>query len=140
MCAVVGCWHVRDEFPRVYVDGVLRAHIFSVPNFQGHGVLEMPSGTGKTVSLLALIVAYQRVSGLLSARNGMGRGLDGAEATCHPQAYPLEVTKLIYCSRTVPEIEKVGSADRTHALSPPLGLGGPVSALGNLVGRNLCLS
>lgn len=49
---------------------------------KGHGVLEMPSGTGKTVSLLALIVAYQR-------------------------AYPLEVTKLIYCSRTVPEIEKV---------------------------------
>ncbi|KAG8536726.1 hypothetical protein GDO81_025787, partial [Engystomops pustulosus] len=49
---------------------------------QGHGVLEMPSGTGKTVSLLSLIVAYQRM-------------------------YPLEVTKLIYCSRTVPEIEKV---------------------------------
>ncbi|EPY87421.1 TFIIH basal transcription factor complex helicase XPD subunit-like protein [Camelus ferus] len=49
---------------------------------KGHGVLEMPSGTGKTVSLLALIIAYQR-------------------------AYPLEVTKLIYCSRTVPEIEKV---------------------------------
>ncbi|XP_069500781.1 general transcription and DNA repair factor IIH helicase subunit XPD isoform X2 [Ambystoma mexicanum] len=49
---------------------------------KGHGVLEMPSGTGKTVSLLSLIVAYQR-------------------------AYPLEVTKLLYCSRTVPEIEKV---------------------------------
>ncbi|XP_044527025.1 general transcription and DNA repair factor IIH helicase subunit XPD [Gracilinanus agilis] len=49
---------------------------------KGHGVLEMPSGTGKTISLLALIVAYQRV-------------------------HPLEVTKLIYCSRTVPEIEKV---------------------------------
>jgi cyclopropane fatty-acyl-phospholipid synthase-like methyltransferase len=28
---------------------------------QGHCVLEMPSGTGKTVSLLALIVAYQMV-------------------------------------------------------------------------------
>uniref|UniRef100_A0A8C5YC98 DNA 5'-3' helicase n=1 Tax=Microcebus murinus TaxID=30608 RepID=A0A8C5YC98_MICMU len=27
---------------------------------KGHGVLEMPSGTGKTVSLLALIIAYQR--------------------------------------------------------------------------------
>ncbi|XP_067831112.1 general transcription and DNA repair factor IIH helicase subunit XPD [Heptranchias perlo] len=49
---------------------------------KGHGVLEMPSGTGKTVSLLSLIVAYQTM-------------------------YPLEVTKLIYCSRTVPEIEKV---------------------------------
>lgn len=59
---------------------------------------------------------------------GGGRGgLDGAEATCHPQAYPLEVTKLIYCSRTVPEIEKVGSADGTHALPPPLDLSGPQS-------------
>lgn len=29
---------------------------------QGHGVLEMPSGTGKTISLLSLIVAYQSVS------------------------------------------------------------------------------
>uniref|UniRef100_A0A670ZAY4 General transcription and DNA repair factor IIH helicase subunit XPD n=1 Tax=Pseudonaja textilis TaxID=8673 RepID=A0A670ZAY4_PSETE len=28
---------------------------------KGHGVLEMPSGTGKTISLLALILAYQRV-------------------------------------------------------------------------------
>ena len=48
---------------------------------QGHCVLEMPSGTGKTVSLLALIVAYQ---------------------IAHP-----DFGKLIYCSRTVPELEKV---------------------------------
>ncbi|KAL5008591.1 hypothetical protein ScPMuIL_014172 [Solemya velum] len=49
---------------------------------KGHSVLEMPSGTGKTVSLLSLIVAYLR-------------------------ARPLDLTKLIYCSRTVPELEKV---------------------------------
>ncbi|RIA85174.1 hypothetical protein C1645_782436 [Glomus cerebriforme] len=47
---------------------------------EGHCLLEMPSGTGKTVSLLSLIVAYQMY-------------------------YP-EKRKLIYCSRTVPEIEK----------------------------------
>lgn len=29
--------------------------------FQGHCLLEMPSGTGKTVSLLSLIVAYMKV-------------------------------------------------------------------------------
>ncbi|TXT12554.1 uncharacterized protein COLE_02964 [Cutaneotrichosporon oleaginosum] len=46
----------------------------------GHCVLEMPSGTGKTVSLLSLIVSYM-------------------------QFYP-QKRKLIYCSRTVPEIEK----------------------------------
>lgn len=46
----------------------------------GHCVLEMPSGTGKTVSLLSLIVSYL-------------------------QFHPVK-RKLIYCSRTVPEIEK----------------------------------
>ncbi|KAI0205801.1 putative excision repair protein rhp3 [Astrocystis sublimbata] len=46
----------------------------------GHCVLEMPSGTGKTISLLSLIISYQ-------------------------QHYP-EHRKLIYCSRTMSEIEK----------------------------------
>ena len=41
----------------------------------------MPSGTGKTISLLALIVAY-----IIQ--------------------FPEKLTKLVYCSRTVPEIEK----------------------------------
>ncbi|XP_022129389.1 general transcription and DNA repair factor IIH helicase subunit XPD [Pieris rapae] len=49
---------------------------------KGHGLLEMPSGTGKTVSLLSLIVAYMIQN-------------------------PHHVRKLIYCSRTIPEIEKV---------------------------------
>jgi len=49
---------------------------------KGHCLLEMPSGTGKTVSLLSLIVAYMT-------------------------ANPGDVAKLIYCSRTIPEIEKV---------------------------------
>ncbi|KAI9505848.1 TFIIH/NER complex ATP-dependent 5'-3' DNA helicase subunit [Coemansia spiralis] len=47
---------------------------------KGHGMLEMPSGTGKTISLLSLIIAYQ-------------------------QYYPGR-RKLVYCSRTVPEIDK----------------------------------
>ncbi|XP_072383938.1 general transcription and DNA repair factor IIH helicase subunit XPD [Diabrotica undecimpunctata] len=49
---------------------------------KGHCLLEMPSGTGKTVTLLSLIVAYMIEN-------------------------PHAVRKLIYCSRTVPEIEKV---------------------------------
>ena len=40
----------------------------------GHALLEMPSGTGKTVSLLSLIVAYMH-------------------------HHPSQVTKLVYCSR-----------------------------------------
>lgn len=49
---------------------------------KGHGVLEMPSGTGKTVSILSLMVAYMK-------------------------AHPGTVEKFVYCSRTVPELEKV---------------------------------
>lgn len=44
--------------------------------------MEMPSGTGKTISLLSLIVAYIK-------------------------EHPDKVEKLIYCSRTVQELEKV---------------------------------
>ncbi|KAL3313442.1 General transcription and DNA repair factor IIH helicase subunit XPD, partial [Cichlidogyrus casuarinus] len=49
---------------------------------KGHGVLEMPSGTGKTISLLSLIVAYMK-------------------------AFPMAIEKFVYCSRTVPELEKI---------------------------------
>ncbi|XP_034234805.1 general transcription and DNA repair factor IIH helicase subunit XPD [Thrips palmi] len=49
---------------------------------KGHCLLEMPSGTGKTITLISLIVAYMIEN-------------------------PFSVVKLIYCSRTVPEIEKV---------------------------------
>eukprot|EP00904_Undaria_pinnatifida_P005279 jgi/Undpi1/1881/HiC_scaffold_12.g05268.m1 len=47
---------------------------------KGHCLLEMPTGTGKTVCLISLITSYQ---------------------FAHP-----EVGKLIYCTRTVPEMMK----------------------------------
>ena len=59
---------------------------------RGHGALEMPTGTGKTITCLSLCVSYQ---------------------LAHP-----ECGKLIYCTRTVPEMEKVFSrvadAARVH--------------------------
>ena len=56
----------------------------------------MPSGTGKTASLLSLIVAYHLV-------------------------HRHEIQKLIYCSRTVQEINKVRERDTvsTHSLLVP---------------------
>jgi len=47
---------------------------------KGHALLEMPTGTGKTVCLISLITSYQ---------------------FAHP-----ETGKLIYCTRTVPEMGK----------------------------------
>lgn len=43
----------------------------------------MPTGTGKTITLLSLVTSYQ---------------------LAHP-----EVGKLVYCTRTVPEMEKVNA-------------------------------
>ncbi|NWZ93543.1 ERCC2 helicase, partial [Nesospiza acunhae] len=83
---------------------------------KGHGVLEMPSGTGKTVSLLALIIAYQR-------------------------AHPLDVSKLIYCSRTVPEIEKVVEELRKLLECYERELGEPLPCLALALSsrKNLCV-
>ncbi|KAI8070367.1 DNA repair helicase [Gongronella butleri] len=82
---------------------------------QGHCVLEMPSGTGKTVSLLSLIVAYQL-------------------------QYPEQHRKLVYCSRTVPEIEKA-LAELKHLMAyrQKEGLNEDFFALGLTSRKNLCL-
>ena len=40
----------------------------------GHCVLEMPSGTGKTVSLLSLIVSYMQASQSVMLRHRLGSG------------------------------------------------------------------
>ncbi|WVN90469.1 uncharacterized protein L203_105705 [Cryptococcus depauperatus CBS 7841] len=81
----------------------------------GHCVLEMPSGTGKTVSLLSLIVAYM-------------------------QFYPNK-RKLIYCSRTVPEIEKaLAELKRLMEYRADMGANdGDFRGMGLTSRRNLCL-
>ncbi|WWC87764.1 uncharacterized protein L201_002656 [Kwoniella dendrophila CBS 6074] len=81
----------------------------------GHCVLEMPSGTGKTVSLLSLIVSYM-------------------------QFYPTK-RKLIYCSRTVPEIEKaLAELKRLMEYRAEMGANdGEFRGLGLTSRRNLCL-
>ncbi|KAI6807079.1 DNA repair helicase [Hortaea werneckii] len=72
---------VLFPYPRIYPEQyAYMCDLKRTLDAGGHCVLEMPSGTGKTISLLSLIVAYQ-------------------------QFYP-EHRKLIYCSRTMSEIEK----------------------------------
>jgi DNA excision repair protein ERCC-2 len=97
---------------------------------RGHVLLEMPTGTGKTITLLSLITSYQlahpevrgAVGGSFSAaqlacvrgpRGGTSRarpppGLSpGSALTTAPPPPPPKVGKLVYCTRTVPEMEKV---------------------------------
>ncbi|KAG4306211.1 hypothetical protein PORY_000199 [Pneumocystis oryctolagi] len=73
---------VLFPYPRIYPEQyTYMCHLKKTLDVGGHCVLEMPSGTGKTVSLLSLIISYQKF-------------------------YP-EHRKLIYCSRTMSEIEKI---------------------------------
>jgi DNA excision repair protein ERCC-2 len=81
---------------------------------KGHSLLECPSGTGKTICLLSLIVAYQ-------------------------QHYP-EKRKLIYCSRTVPEIEKaLAELKRLMDYRQKMGKKETFLGIGLTSRRNLCV-
>ncbi|KAK8086151.1 DNA repair helicase [Apiospora phragmitis] len=72
---------VLFPYPRVYPEQyAYMCDLKRTLDKGGNCVLEMPSGTGKTVSLLSLIIAYQQ--------------------------HQPEDRKLIYCSRTMSEIEK----------------------------------
>ena len=82
---------------------------------KGHCVLEMPTGTGKTVALLSLILAYQWEN--------------------------KDAGKLIYCTRTVPEMEQVLEELRGVVDARAAELG---DAAANIIGlglsarRNMC--
>ncbi|KAH8677268.1 putative excision repair protein rhp3 [Xylariales sp. PMI_506] len=107
---------VLFPYPRVYPEQyAYMCDLKKTLDASGHCVLEMPSGTGKTVSLLSLIVAYQ-------------------------QHYP-EHRKLIYCSRTMSEIEK--ALAELKALmkfrTKELGYEEDFRGLGLTSRKNLCL-
>lgn len=81
----------------------------------GNSILEMPSGTGKTVSLLSLTIAYQ-------------------------MHYP-EHRKIIYCSRTMSEIEKalIELENLMDYRTKELGFREDFRGLGLTSRKNLCL-
>ena len=56
-------------------------HLKQLLDTGGHGLIEMPSGTGKTATILSFMLAYQR-------------------------AFPDRIRQIIYCTRTVPEVDK----------------------------------
>ena len=83
---------------------------------KGHCLLEMPTGTGKTITLLSLISSYQ-------------------------MSDP-SVGKLIYCTRTVHEMEKVLAKLRllNDYQQKELGSAAKILALGLSSRKNLCIN
>ncbi|KAK2739654.1 DNA-dependent ATPase of the nucleotide excision repair factor 4 complex [Myotisia sp. PD_48] len=107
---------VLFPYPRIYPEQyAYMCDLKKTLDAGGHCVLEMPSGTGKTITLLALIIAYQ-------------------------QYYP-EHRKLIYCSRTMSEIEKALAELRElmKFRSKKLGRVEEFRGLGLTSRKNLCL-
>lgn len=82
---------------------------------KGHGCLEMPTGTGKTITILSLVTSYQLQ---------------------HP-----EIGKLVYCTRTVPEMEKVLSElkELQKYRKEQIGPSAELLALGLSSRKNLCV-
>ncbi|OJD26971.1 DNA repair helicase rad15 [Blastomyces percursus] len=107
---------VLFPYPRIYPEQyAYMCDLKKTLDAGGHCVLEMPSGTGKTVSLLSLIIAYQQ--------------------------HRPEQRKLIYCSRTMSEIEK--ALAELKALmkyrTQRLGYAEDFRGLGLTSRKNLCL-
>lgn len=72
------CWILNEPWTQRYKNDFVRqcfASYYLKKKIQGHCLLEMPSGTGKTATLLSFIVAYMMEN-------------------------PNVIRKLIYCSRT----------------------------------------
>ena len=120
---------VQFPYPRIYPEQY--AYMLELKrslDAKGHSMLEMPTGTGKTITLLSLITSYQRVH-----RETIG--------------------KLIYCTRTIPEMEKVleelaaleayrdecFAADRAARMEPKAERPDRLLGVGLTSRRNLCV-
>ena len=105
-------------YPQIYPEQLAMMTEFKRSlDARGHGAIEMPTGTGKTITVLSLCVSYQ---------------------IAHP-----ECGKLIYCTRTVPEMEKVLAECRTLERFIAARAGEDVAAmlaLGLSSRKNMCVN
>ncbi|OAG30001.1 DNA excision repair protein ERCC-2 [Nematocida displodere] len=73
--------------------------LFEVVQGKGHCLLEMPTGTGKTIALLSFLVSYQV--------HLMTQGVGSEQIKKEGMKRTQNVFRLVYCTRTTAELEKV---------------------------------
>ncbi|KAI5185821.1 DNA excision repair protein ERCC-2 [Nematocida homosporus] len=73
--------------------------LFEVAQGKGHCLIEMPTGTGKTLAILSFLVSYQ----IHLSTHGVG----SANLKDSTLKRPNGVFKIVYCTRTTAELEKV---------------------------------
>jgi DNA excision repair protein ERCC-2 len=82
---------------------------------KSHGIIEMPTGTGKTVSMFALCTSYKL-------------------------AYPDRLSKIVFCTRTLSQLQK--ATEELRAVEKNLRANGMKPLLSHVISarRNLCIN
>lgn len=129
-CAISKVGHGSSAWFLFSLLALAKARIPGTLDAGGHCVLEMPSGTGKTVSLLSLIVAYQQ-------HNPEHRKL----IYCSREYGPISSISLLTRSGTMSEIEKALAELRAlmKYRTEQLGYEEDFRGLGLTSRKNLCL-
>ena len=121
ICARASCAHPRtcptDATPRSRADPEQYAYMLELKrslDAKGHSMLEMPTGTGKTITLLSLITTYQRVH-----REKMGKLIYCARGTSKPPACKFQPLWAHGPNRSEAVSPRLLSADQLAGLPPP---------------------
>ena len=90
-------------------------HLKQIIDNRGHGLIEMPTGTGKTVSLFALALAYKL-------------------------KHPKRLEKIVYCTRTISQLEK--AVEELRAVEKTIASYGFKPATSSVISarRTLCIN
>jgi len=100
MIIKLGSVEVFFPKPSIYPEQMqYMKELYEVVQGKGHCLIEMPTGTGKTISILSFLVSYQ----IHLMTDGAGSERIAKEGMKRREG----VFKIVYCTRTTAELEKV---------------------------------
>lgn len=100
MILKLGGIEVFFPMPKVYPEQLqYMKEMFEIVQGRGHCLIEMPTGTGKTVTLLSFLVSHQI--------HQMTGGIGSAQIRSLGMRRKQGAFKIVYCTRTTAELQKV---------------------------------